>query len=134
MTEPLFIKLYEALIDAVDSLGLTVFSQAQDIEQVPACRISLLNSNGVDHFKNVKQYSYSFQLDIVTDKNELTAGLTYAYQLVKLLCQIEIEGCSLSFSDNGSPNLTSMVDTSTNRTLNRQIIRTTYQIIEDTVL
>lgn len=134
MNEPPIIKLYEALVNVVDELGLIVYSQAQEIEDIPACRISFLNSDNIGQLKNAKRYSCSFQFDVVTCKNELAAGLTYAYQLMKLLCQIELTGYSLSFADNGIPNLTSTVDTSMNRTLNRQIIRTTYQIIEDAVL
>ena len=134
MTDPPIIRLYETLVNTANSLGLNVYSQAQDIENLPACRISLLSGDNVNQLKNVRQYSYPFQFDVVTDKDELTLGLTYAYQLMKMLGQVEVAGCAISFADNGTPSLTSTVDTSTNRTLNRQIIRTTYQIIESAVL
>lgn len=131
--EPSFVKIYWWLAEHIEAMGIPTFSASQEVpKKMPVCRVQLLNGNSTDQFKNATEYSYPFQIDVVDGKNELVRSLTNAYKIMRLCQQINIDGYSVGLVDK--PQLSSMVDSSTNQILNRQIIRVTYNVIEDTVL
>ena len=66
----------------------------------------------------------------MTDQGGLEQGLTIAYMIMRELRKVSVDGFLTQI--NGEPSLNSMVDSSTNRILNRQTIRVNYDIIEDT--
>lgn len=129
---PPSVALYSAIVKAINGLGVDTYSASQDIEKkaLPICRVQLLSSNSTGQFFNARQYEHSFQLDVVTDQGGLEQGLTIAYMIMRELRQISVDGFLTQI--NGEPSLNSMVDSSTNRILNRQTIRVNYDIIEDT--
>lgn len=127
--EPPFVEIYVELIKHIEKLGVPAYSASQDIpKKLPVARVQLLNANGNQIGANVRNYQYPFQIDIVTDKNQLTQGLTLAYQVMEICRQISVTDYAVGLSEE--PMLSSMVDTSTNRVLNRQIIRPTFNAIE----
>lgn len=129
---PPSVALYSAIVKAINGLGVDTYSASQDIEKkaLPICRVQLLSSNSTGQFLNARQYEHSFQLDVVTDQGGLEQGLTIAYMIMRELRKISVDGFLTQI--NGEPSLNSMVDSSTNRILNRQTIRVNYDIIEDT--
>lgn len=129
---PPSVALYSAIVKAINGLGVDTYSASQDIEKkaLPICRVQLLSSNSTGRFFNARQYEHSFQLDVVTDQGGLEQGLTIAYMIMRELRKISVDGFLTQI--NGEPSLNSMVDSSTNRILNRQTIRVNYDIIEDT--
>ncbi|VTX54574.1 hypothetical protein [Limosilactobacillus oris] len=129
---PPSVALYSAIVKAINGLGVDTYSVSQDIEKksLPICRVQLLSSNSTGQFLNARQYEHSFQLDVVTDQGGLEQGLTIAYMIMRELRKISVDGFLTQI--NGEPSLNSMVDSSTNRILNRQTIRVNYDIIEDT--
>lgn len=129
---PPSVALYYAIVEAINGVGVATYSASQDVEdmELPICRVQLLTSNSTNQFVNARQYEHTFQLDVITTKDGLEEGLTLAYKIMHKLRQIGVEGFLVDM--NGEPSLTSMVDSSTNRILNRQIIRVSYDIIEDT--
>ncbi len=129
---PPSVALYSAIVKAINDLGVDTYSVSQDIEKksLPICRVQLLSSNSTGQFLNARQYEHSFQLDVVTDQGGLEQGLTIAYMIMRELRKISVDGFLTQI--NGEPSLNSMVDSSTNRILNRQTIRVNYDIIEDT--
>lgn len=130
--QPPSVALYYAIVEAINKAGVTTYSASQDVEdmKLPICRVQLLTSNSTNQFVNARQYEHTFQLDVITAQDGLEEGLTIAYKIMHKLRQIGVEGFLVDM--NGEPSLTSMVDSSTNRILNRQIIRVNYDIIEDT--
>ena len=131
--EPSFVKIYEWLVENIEKMGIPAFSASQDVpKKMPVCRVQLLNGSSTDQFKNVTEYSYPFQIDVVDAQDKLVRSLTNAYKIMQLCQQVSIDGYSMGLV--GKPQLSSMVDSSTNQILNRQIIRVTYNVIEDTVL
>lgn len=130
--QPPSVALYYAIVEAINKVGVTTYSVSQDVEnmELPICRVQLLTSNSTNQFVNARQYEHTFQLDVITAQDGLEEGLTLAYKIMHKLRQIGVEGFLVGM--NGEPSLTSMVDSSTNRILNRQIIRVNYDIIEDT--
>lgn len=130
--QPPSVALYYAIVEAINKAGVTTYSASQDIEdmELPICRVQLLTSNSTNQFVNARQYEHTFQLDVITAQDGLEEGLTFAYKIMHKLRQIRLDGFLVDM--NGEPSLTSMVDSSTNRILNRQIIRVNYDIIEDT--
>lgn len=129
---PPSVALYYAIVKAINDLEFDTYSASQDIEKkaLPICRVQLLSSNSTGQFLNARQYEYSFQLDVVTDQGGLEQGLTIAYMIMRELRKVSVDGFLTQI--NGEPSLNSMVDSSTNRILNRQTIRVNYDIIEDT--
>lgn len=129
---PPSVALYSAIVNAINQTGVDTYSASQDIEKMslPVCRVQLLTSNSTNQFTDARQYEYTFQLDVVTAQNGLEQGLTIAYLIMQKLRAIKPEGFAVQVNDE--PSLASMVDTSTNRVLNRQVIRVNYGIIEDT--
>ena len=129
--QPPSVALYYAIVEAINKAGVTTYSVSQDVEnmELPICRVQLLTSNSTNQFVNARQYEHTFQLDVITAQDGLEEGLTLAYKIMYKLRQIGVEGFLVDM--NGEPSLTSMVDSSTNRILNRQIIRVNYDIIED---
>lgn len=129
---PPSVALYSAIVKAINGLGVDTYSASQDIEKkaLPICRVQLLSSNSTGQFLNARQYEHSFQIDVVTDQGGLEQGLTIAYMIMRELRKISVDGFLTQI--NGEPSLNSMVDSSTNRILNRQTIRVNYDIIEDT--
>ena len=129
---PPSVALYYAIVKAINDLEFDTYSASQDIEKkaLPICRVQLLSSNSTGQFLNARQYEYSFQLDVVTDQGGLEQGLTIAYMIMRELRKVSVDGFLTQI--NGEPSLKSMVDSSTNRILNRQTIRVNYDIIEDT--
>ena len=130
--EPSFLKLYEALIDMVNSLGVEAYSASQEVEnaQMPIARIQLLNGNSTGQYHTARVYSYPFQIDVVTEQNKLAQGLSLAYQVMEGCRTLSVEGYQAYLESD--PSLSSMVDSSTNRILNRQIIRVSYDVVEGT--
>ena len=129
---PPSVALYSAIVKTINSIGVDTYSASQDIEDMslPICRVQLLTSSSTNQFSNARQYEHEFQLDVVTAQDGLEQGLIIAYMIMRQLRQITIEGYLAQI--NGEPSMSSMVDSSTNRILNRQIIRVNYDIIEDT--
>lgn len=129
---PPSVALYYEIVKAINDLEFDTYSASQDIEKkaLPICRVQLLSSNSTGQFLNARQYEYSFQLDVVTDQGGLEQGLTIAYMIMRELRKVSVDGFLTQI--NGEPSLNSMVDSSTNRILNRQTIRVNYDIIEDT--
>lgn len=133
MQQAPFVEIYEALIKGINALGVDTFSAAQDVpKKLPVCRVQLLSGADTNEFSNAREYAYPFQIDVVTAQNGLAQGLQLAYQVMDLCRKISVPDYALQFADTGKPSLSSMVDTSTNRVLNRQIIRVSYQTIEAT--
>lgn len=130
--QPPSVALYYAIVEAINKAGVTTYSASQDVENMepPICRVQLLTSNSTNQFVNARQYEHTFQLDVITAQDGLEEGLTLAYKIMRKLRQIGVEGFLVDM--NGEPSLTSMVDSSTNCILNRQIIRVSYDIIEGT--
>lgn len=127
--EPPFVEIYEELINGIETLGISAVSVAQDIPKTePFARVQLLNANGNQVGANVRDYLYPFQIDIITDKNSLAKGLTIAYEVMELCRRLTVQDYAVGLSEE--PSLSSMVDTSLNRVLNRQIIRPTFTAIE----
>lgn len=129
---PPSVALYYEIVKAINDLEFDTYSASQDIEKkaLPICCVQLLSSNSTGQFLNARQYEYSFQLDVVTDQGGLEQGLTIAYMIMRELRKVSVDGFLTQI--NGEPSLNSMVDSSTNRILNRQTIRVNYDIIEDT--
>ncbi|KRL27322.1 hypothetical protein FD27_GL001076 [Limosilactobacillus frumenti DSM 13145] len=96
---------------------------------MPVCRVQLLSSDSTNQFSNARQYGYSFQIDVVDAQNKLQRSLMNAYQIMQICRQVRIPGYAVGHDE---PSLTSMVDSSTNQILNRQIIRINYSAIETT--
>lgn len=130
MMDPPFVAIYSNLVKAINDLGINTFSVSQDVPKgMPVCRVQLISNNSTNQFSNVRQYTYSFQIDVVDAQNKLQRSLVNAYNIMQLCRQISINGYSVEHSE---PTLTSMADNSTNQTLNRQIIRINYSVIEAT--
>lgn len=131
--KPSFVKIYEWLVEHIEAIGISTFSASQDVpKKMPVCRVQFLSGSSTDQFKNATEYSYPFQIDVVDSQNKLVRSLTNAYRIMRLCEQVSIDGYSVGLVDK--PQLSSMVDSSTNQILNRQIIRVTYNVIEDAVL
>lgn len=127
-----FVELYTSIIDSISGLGVSTYTPSQEIpKKLPTCRVSILSGDPNEYVKNDRRYSYSFQIDAITPENGLEEGLVLAYKIMQALRKISVDGFSVQM--NGEPSLSSMVDSSTNRILNRQIIRVNYNIIEDTI-
>lgn len=132
MTEPSAIAIYKWLVATINHIGIKTYSASQSVPRhLPVCRVQLLTGNPTLQYHNAREYSYSFQIDVIDAQNKLTRSLTTAYQIISLCRQAAVPGYAVSI--NGEPSLTSMVDTSTSQTLNRQIIRVNYNVIEDAV-
>lgn len=128
--EPPFVAIYSKLVENINKLGIKTFSASQDVPKtMPVCRVQLLNNNSTNQFTNARQYSYTFQIDVIDAQNALQRSLANAYKIMQLCRQVSIEGYSVGHDE---PSLTSMVDSSTNKILNRQIIRINYSVIETT--
>lgn len=126
-----FVELYKSILSGINRLGVVTYTPSQEIpKKLPVCRVSILNGDPNEYAKNVRRYNYSIQIDVVTSENALEQGLVIAYKIMRLLSKVALDGFSVQL--NGEPSLSSMVDTSTNRVLNRQIIRVNYNMIEDT--
>lgn len=127
-----FVELYTSIIDSISDLGVSTYTPSQEIpKNLPTCRVSILSGDPNEYAKSARRYSYSFQIDAITPENGLEEGLVLAYKIMQALRKISVDGFSVQM--NGEPSLSSMVDSSTNRILNRQIIRVNYNIIEDTI-
>lgn len=130
MTEPPFVAIYSNLVNAINELEIKTFSASQDVpKRMPVCRVQLLNNNSTNQFSNARQYTYSFQIDVVDAQNKLQRSLVNAYKIMRLCRQVSINGYAV---EHDEPQLTSMVDSSTDQILNRQIIRINYSVIEAT--
>lgn len=131
MTEPPFVAIYERLVEQIRQLGVKTFSASQDVPKgMPVCRVQLLNGDSTNIFSNARQYAYSFQIDVVDAQNKLTRSLTNAYKIMQLCRTLGVDGYAVQLAND--PSLSSMVDSSTNQILNRQIIRVNFNVIEDT--
>lgn len=130
MKEPPFVAIYLRLVESINELGIVTFSASQDVrKKMPICRVQLLSNNSTNQFSNARQYAYSFQIDVLDSQNKLQRSLTNAYKIMQLCREIRISGYAVGHDE---PVLTSMVDSSTNQILNRQIIRINYSVIEAT--
>ncbi len=126
-----FTLLYGAIAAKVNDLGVPTFSASQDAPgKLPMVRVQLLNGDATGRFKNADEYQYAFQLDVITAQDGLEQGLNLAYKIRQNLPQVVVEGYLVS--EIGRPSITSMIDSSTNRILNRQILRVNYTMIEQT--
>ena len=131
MTQPPFVAIYDWLVGAIKGLGMDAYSASQEVpKHLPVCRVQLLNGDPTQQYHNAREYSYSFQIDVIDAQNKLVQSLSNAYKVIALCRQIRVKGYAVVL--NGDPSLSSMVDTSTSQTLNRQIIRVNYNVIEDT--
>lgn len=130
MKEPPFVAIYLRLVESINELGIATFSASQDVrKKMPICRVQLLSNNSTNQFSNARQYAYSFQIDVLDSQNKLQRSLTNAYKIMQLCREIRISGYAVGHDE---PVLTSMVDSTTNQILNRQIIRINYSVIEAT--
>lgn len=132
MIDAPFVEIYEWLVQQIeDGLKIPAFSASQSIgHKMPVCRVQLINGDTTNAFANARQYQYPFQIDVVDDQNYLVRSLSNAYKVMDLCRQVQVPGYQVQLA--GEPSLSSMVDTSTNQVLNRQVIRVTYTVIEDT--
>lgn len=131
MNEPPFVAIYEWLADSINAMNIDTFSASQEVpKKMPVCRVQMLNSDATNQFHNAREYNYTFQIDVVDAQNKLVRSLTNAYRIMQLCRQADVSGYAVGLS--GEPSLSSMVDTSTNQILNRQIIRVNFVVIEDT--
>ena len=130
MNQPPFVSIYIWLVENIKKLGIATFSASQDVpKQMPVCRVQVISSASTNSFGNACQYSYTFQIDVVDAQNELERSLINAYKIMQLCREVSIEGYAVGHDE---PSLASMVDSSTNQILNRQIIRINYNAIETT--
>lgn len=132
MMDAPFVEVYDWLIQAIEGrLKIPAFSASQDIgRKMPVCRVQLLNGNSTNTFSNARQYQYPFQIDVVDDQHHLIRSLSNAYKVMALCRQVSVSDYQVELASE--PSLSSMVDSSTNRILNRQIIRVSFNVIEDT--
>ena len=131
MEQPPFTAIYDWLAENIQKLGIDTFSASQKVpKELPVCRIQLISGDSTNQFRNARQYSYTFQIDVVDAQNKLRRSLVNSYRIIRLCRQISLGGYSVGLI--GEPSLSSMVDSSTDRILNRQIIRVSYSVIEDT--
>lgn len=131
MDNPPFVAIYDWLVSNINKMGVDTFSASQEVpKKMPVCRVQMLNSDPTNQFSNAREYSYTFQIDVVDAQNKLVRSLTNAYKVMRLCRQVSINGYAVGLS--GEPSLSSMVDSSTNQILNRQIIRANFVVIEDT--
>lgn len=129
--QPPSVALYLAIVGAIDTLKIPTYTPTQDVpKKLPAVRIALINSDPTNAYKNARQYSYPFQIDVVTGKDDLIQGLTIAYKIQDILRKLVVNGYHAELVND--PSVSSLVDTSTNQPLNRQLIQVTYNIIQDT--
>ncbi len=127
---PPFVSIYIWLVENINKLGIGTFSASQDVpKKLPVCRVQVISSASTNTFNNARQYSYTFQIDVVDAQNELERSLVNAYKIMQLCREVSIEGYAVGHDE---PSLSSMVDNSTNQILNRQIIRINYNAIETT--
>lgn len=128
---PPSVALLTAIVQSVRQLGVPTYTPAQDMpKQLPAVRIALVNSNPTNAYKGAREYGYPFQLDVISGKNKLVEGLTLSYKVQDALRRLQVDGYGVQLVNE--PSLSSMIDSSTNEILNRQIILVTYNIIEAT--
>lgn len=128
---PPSVALLTAIVQSVRQLGVPTYTPAQDMpKQLPAVRIALVNSNPTNAYKGAREYGYPFQLDVISGKNKLVEGLTLAYKVQDALRRLQVDGYGVQLVNE--PSLSSVIDSSTNEILNRQIISVTYNIIEAT--
>lgn len=127
-----FVEIYEWLVQEIeDRLKIPAFSASQDIgHKMPVCRVQLLTGDSTNQFANARQYQYPFQIDVVDDQHHLVRSLSNAYKVMDIARRITVNDFTVQLLNE--PSLSSMVDTSTNQVLNRQVIRVTYTVIEDT--
>lgn len=125
------IELYESIVTAINGLGLPTFSQSQTLpKKLPACRVSINSGTDTSTFKNAREYTYAFQIDVVTSQNNLVQGMRYACQIRDLLRTISVDGYVVTLQ--GSPQVSHLVETGTDEIINRQMLRASYEIIEET--
>lgn len=130
MKQPPLVSIYVWLVENIEKLGIATFSASQDVpKQMPVCRVQMISSDATNAFGNARQYTYTFQIDVVDAQNKLQRSLTNAYNIMRLCRKVSIKGYAVGHDE---PSLTSMVDSSTNQILNRQIIRINYNAIETT--
>lgn len=130
MKQPPFVSIYVWLIENIEKLGIATFSASQDVpKQMPVCRVQIISSDTTNTFSNARQYTYTFQIDVVDAQNKLQRSLANAYNVMQLCREVSVEGYAVGHDE---PSLTSAVDNSTNQILNRQIIRINYNAIETT--
>lgn len=127
-----FVEIYTKLVQLIEQeTGVPVYSASQDIpKQMPVCRVQLLTGDSTNQFANARQYQYPFQIDVVDDQHHLVRSLSNAYKVMELCRRATVNDFTVQLLNE--PSLSSMVDTSTNQVLNRQVIRVTYTVIEDT--
>lgn len=132
MIDAPFVEIYEWLVQQIeDELKIPAFSASQSIgHKMPVCRVQLINGDTTNAFANARQYQYPFQIDVVDAQNHLVRSLSNAYKVMDLCRQVSVPGYQVQLA--GEPSLSSMVDSSTNQILNRQIIRVSFNVIEDT--
>ncbi len=127
---PPFVSIYIWLVENINKLGIGTFSASQDVpKKLPVCRVQVISSASTNVFNNARQYSYTFQIDVVDTQNALERSLVNAYKIMQLCREVSIDGYAVGHDE---PSLSSMVDSSTNQILNRQIIRINYNAIETT--
>lgn len=130
MNQPPFVSIYIWLVENIEKLGIDTFSASQDVpKKMPVCRVQMIANNAATTFRNARQYTYTFQIDVVDAQDKLQRSLTNAYKIMQLCREVSVEGYNVG---NDEPSLTPMVDSSTNQILNRQIIRINYNAIETT--
>lgn len=128
---PPSVALLTAIVDSISRLGVPTYTPAQNIPKtLPMVRIALVNSTPTNAYKGAREYGYPFQLDVISGKDKLVEGLTLAYKVQDALRHLQVDGYGVQLVNE--PSLSSMIDSSTNEILNRQIISVTYNIIEAT--
>lgn len=127
-----FVEIYEWLVQEIEAeLKIPALSASKDIgHELPVCRVQLLNGDSTNTFINVRQYQYPFQIDVIDDQHHLMRDLSNAYKVMELCRQIRIADYQVELAS--PPSLSSMVDSSTNKILNREIIRVSFNVIENT--
>lgn len=128
---PPSVALLTAIVESVRQLGVPTYTPAQNVpKQLPVVRIALVNSTPTTVYKSAREYGYPFQLDVISGKDNLIEGLTLAYKIQDALRRLKVDSYGVQLVNE--PSLSSMIDSSTNEVLNRQIILVTYNVIEAT--
>lgn len=128
-----FVPLYLSLLRSIRKLNLVAITPTQSLpDTTPFVQVQLVNANPTGRYRNAREYTYNFQIDLVAGENELTQGLNLASQLIQQLRYLTVPNYQVVLVND--PNLEPLVDRSTSKTYNRLLINVEYQIIDTAVV
>ena len=128
-----FVPLYLAVLKQIRQMQLTAITPTQALpKKTPFVQVQLVNANPTDRYRNAREYTYQFQIDLVCGDNELTLGLNLASQLMQQLRCLTVPNYQVVLVND--PNLEPLDDRSTSKTYNRLLMNVEYQIIDTAVV